>query len=321
MIMANSFTLYFLFLRLVLICLPLFLLGGCASTTPVVTLPEKEPSQAYLKHIHPRVILVLGSGSARGFAHAGVLKALEEHHIPIDMIIGTSAGSIVGALYADHPNAMDVRQLLLLTPRDEVIDFSLTNLTQGPISGYALQKFLVHHLRAQRFEELKIPFLAVATNLDTGKLHIFGSGPIAPAVNASSAAPPFFHPVFLYGHTYIDGGLIDPVAVDVAQGFHPKLIIAVSLNYPLSKDLPTNGAGVFLRGFDMMLMRLNDYSAAQAQIIIRPQAEDDIMMFDGSKRSDMMRIGEAATLKAMHEIKKRLNEQHIPLKEKEQEHS
>lgn len=304
-----------IFTRLLLLgclALELMLLNGCAATSPNLKTPFSEPSTEYLKHVHPKVVLVLGSGSARGFAHAGVLKALEENHIPVDMIVGTSAGSIVGALYADNPSANQLEHLLLTTPRNEVIDFSLMNLTQGPISGNGLQNFLINNLQAHTFEELQIPFVAVATDLDTGKIHVFGSGPIAPAVNASSAVPPFFRPVKLYGKTYIDGGLIDPVAVDVARRFHPKVIIAVSLNYPLSKTMPTNSPSVFLRGFDMMLMQLNNFTAAKADIVIRPEP-DNIDMFDGSKRDYLMRTGQEATQKVLPEIKKLLAKRHIDL--------
>jgi NTE family protein len=300
------------FLFLSGLSLQFLLLSGCASAPYSPKMPEKEPSTAYLYKVHPQVILVLGSGSARGFAHAGVLKTLEENHIPIDMIVGTSAGSIVGALYADKPSARALQHVLLNTPRNEVIDFSLMNITQGPISGAKLQKFLNNNLQAEDFEQLQIPFVAVTTDLDSGKIHVFGSGPIAPAVNASSAAPPFFRPVRLYGRTYIDGGLIDPVAVDVAQRFHPKLIIAVSLNYPLSKTLPTNSPAVFLRGFDMMLMQLNDYTAAKAQVIIRP-APGDINMFDGSQRAALIEAGEKAAEKALPQIKHLLAQNHIAL--------
>src|SRR5579872_5389591 len=95
------------------------LLIGCAATAPNLFIPQREPSASYLKRMHPEVILVLGSGSSRGFAHAGVLKVLEDNHIPIDMIVGTSAGSIVGALYADHPSAAALQQLIMTTNRNE----------------------------------------------------------------------------------------------------------------------------------------------------------------------------------------------------------
>jgi NTE family protein len=261
----------------------------------------------------PEVILVLGSGSSRGFAHAGVLKVLEENHIPIDMIVGTSAGSIVGALYADHPSASSLQQLIMNTSRDQVMDFSLMNIRTGVVSGNQLQNFLIQHMRAKSFEQLTIPFVAVAADLDSGKIHVFGSGPIAPAVNASSAVPPFFRPVQLYGKTYIDGGMIDPVAVDVAQWFHPKMIIAVNLDSPLSSSLPTSTPGIFLRGVDMMMSQLNEYSASQADVVIHPKLfETD--MFDGSTRKDLMQSGAVAAQNALPEIKRLLKENNIALR-------
>jgi len=288
-------------------------LSGCAAESlPYIRIPVKEPSSAYLKNLHPRVILVLGSGSARGFAHAGVLKVLEQNHIPIDMIIGTSAGSIVGSLYADNPSADHLTKILKAAKRENVIDFSLIRIVSGPISGYALQKFLLTHLHAYRFDQLQIPFLAIASDLTTGRLHVFASGPIAPAVNASSAASPLFQPVALYGHLYVDGGFLDPVAVDVAKSFHPKLIIAVKLDDALSTNMPSTSAGVFLRGFDMMLLQLNQECAHQANVVISPKISG-ISMFDGAQRIKIMHAGTLAAQAAIPQIKRLLVKYHIPL--------
>ncbi len=286
------------------------LLAGCTAIAPQINTPATEPPAPYLKNFHPQVVLVLGSGGARGFSHVGVLKVLERNHIPIDMIVGTSAGSIVGALYADQPSAERVQKLLLEAKRENVIDFSVLNLGSGPISGSGLQNFLITNMRGKTFGQLQIHFLAVATDLESGQLHVFKSGPVAPAVNASSAAPPFFRPVKMYGRLYADGGLIDPVAVDVAQQFHPKIIIAVRLDSPLSKDMPTHSPGFFLRGFDLMLQRLNIYSAQQANVVITPQT-GNIDMFESEGRADLMRKGEAAAEQAMPQIKKLLAEKHI----------
>lgn len=231
--------------RIVLSSLLVCLLSSCAQHVCVVPIPPVEPPATRLKNLHPRVVLVLGSGGARGFAHAGVLKVLQQNHIPIDLIIGTSAGSIVGALYADRPNSDALNKLLLTASQDDVIDFSYLSLYSGPVSGVGLQTFLVKNLRATNFSQLQIPFIAVASDLATGQAHAFASGPIAPAVNASSAAPPYFQPVPLYGKMYTDGGFVDPVAVDIAKRFHSQVIIAVELNYPLSKQLPSHGPGIF----------------------------------------------------------------------------
>jgi NTE family protein len=287
------------------------LIGGCAQVPePGVVAPEREPPATYLKNVHPEVILVLGSGAARGFSHVGVLKVLEQYHIPVDMIVGTSAGSIVGALYADKVSADSLQKLLVATKREDVIDFSLLNIASGPISGAALQNFLVNNMYASSFDQLKIPFVAVASDLQTGKIHAFESGPIAPAVNDSSAVPPFFRAVKLYGRTFSDGGLVDPVAVDVAKRFHPKIIIAVSLGFPLDKQLPSNSAGVLMRGFSMMLLQLTEDSAHDADIIIHPDT-GDISMFEGAGREKIILSGEMATEKEIPAIQRLLRKHHI----------
>jgi NTE family protein len=298
---------------ILLISLCISFLTSCATTVaPKINTPAVEPPATYLDNVHPQVVLVLGSGGARGFSHVGVLKVLERNHIPIDMIVGTSAGSIVGALYADQPQAAHVEKVLLEAKRENVIDFSIFNIGAGPISGAGLQKFLISNMRAQTFPQLSIPYIAVATNLETGQLHAFKSGPIAPAVNASSAAPPYFRPVKIYGNTFADGGLLDPVAVDVAKRFHPKIIIAVRLDYPLGKDMPTYSPGFFLRGFDLMLLQLTKYSAQKADVIITPDT-GYIDMFEKDNRANLMHKGEIAAERAMPQIKKLLAERGIPL--------
>lgn len=283
------------------------LLVSCATTPPKLLPSTIEPSANYLKKVHPRVVLVLGSGGAKGFSHLGVLKVLERNHVPVDMIVGTSAGSIVGALYADQPSADKIEQLLLTAKREEVIDFSYFNIASGVVSGVGLQNFLIDHMQAKTFEQLKIPFIAVATNLESGMPHFFRSGLIAPAVNASSAIPPFFRPVNLYGNTYIDGGFIDPVAVDVAKLFHPKLIIAVELDNPLSRTLPTFSPSVFIRGVEIMSMKVERSSARDANVIIRPEM-GRISLFQETERKDIIAAGERAALKALPTIKKLLQE-------------
>lgn len=297
--------------RSIFVALTFLLLNGCAQHIVIADTPAKEPSSKYLERVHPKVVLVLGSGSARGFAHAGVLKVLKEQHIPIDLIVGTSAGSIVGALYADNPNPDSLNKLLLTASRDEVIDFSYLNLFYGPVSGAGLQKFLTQNLHAKTFEQLQIPFIAVAADLETGKAHPFASGPIAPAVNASSAAPPYFRPVKMYGKVYADGGLIDPVAVDVARRFNPPLIIAVKLDYTLGKELPSNSPATFLRSFEMMLLKLYDNSAKHADVVIRPDT-GNLNMFEEKGRERIIRAGEVAAYKMLPTIKKLMRERNIP---------
>lgn len=284
----------------------LVVLTGCATYPKDQETSAKEPpAPAYLKNFHPRVALVLGGGSARGFAHAGVIRALEANHIPIDLIVGTSAGSIVGALYAGHPSATALENTLLKADRDRVIDFSYWYLMSGPVRGRGLQTFINDNISATDFSRLPIPLMVVATDLATGSAHVFQSGPVAPAVNASSAMSPWFHPVTLYGRTYIDGGFVDPVPVRVAKQFHPKVIIAVSLNYKFDPSIPVNSPSTFLRGIYFTLSKLNDYSAAGADVVINP-AFGHIDTFEDKHRDKIMRAGELAALNAMPQIRKLL---------------
>lgn len=301
---------YFLTTLLTLSCL--FFLNSCGTIQHPDNFPVTEPSTAYLKTLHPDVVLVLGSGSSRGFAHAGVIKVLEDNHIPIDLIVGTSTGSIVGALYADQPSATRLQKLLLTSQRNEIISISYSHLFTGFFSGRALQNYLTKNMRAKTFPELKIPMIAVATDMYENQIHLFASGPIAPAVNSSSAVIPFFRPVKLYGQTYIDGGYLDPVAVDVAKRFHPKLIIAVNLKYPLPAEIPTNSLGILLRTYNIMQLKLGKYSSKNADIVIEPEI-GEMEMFDGSGREKVMLSGEIATNKVLAQIKKLLKQKKIKL--------
>jgi NTE family protein len=299
-------------IRLIITTLFILIITGCASQQfPNLNIPKTEPTSARLKNFHPRVVLVLGSGSAKGFAHAGVLKVLEENHIPIDMIVGTSAGSIIGSLYADQPSADRLEKVLLTTRRDNVIDFSVLRIFNGAITGAALQNFLTRNMHATNFDQLKIPFIAVASDLQTGKVHAFSSGPIAPAVNASSAVAPLFRPVHIYGKTFVDGGFIDPVAVDVARSYHPKIIIAVKLDDKLPPEMPTNSAGTFLRGMDIMLLKLNEISVHNADVVISPKIES-IEMFEEKNRGKIMEDGQEAAYKVLPEIKHLMIKDKIP---------
>jgi NTE family protein len=279
-------------------------MSACTRVSPPkLYIPAQEPKVQASSQLHPRVILVLGGGGARGFAHAGVIKVLEKNHIPINMIVGTSAGSIVGALYADGAKIDPLMTLLKKTNRQNVIDFSILDLSYGPISGLRLQNFLVDNMQAKNFSELKIPLVTVATDLRAGGIHAFSSGPVAPAVNASSALSPFFRPVKLYGNIYVDGGFIDPVPVDVALRYHPQIVIAVSLNPPLNKLMPVYTTGTFIRSLDLMLKQLNEQTARRAQIIIRPKLpEGDV--FDGSSRDQSFKAGEEAANLALPAIRK-----------------
>lgn len=286
--------------RLCTIGIMLILLSGCAAVVDI-PIPKKEPAPLQLKK-RPRVALVLGGGGARGYAHVGVINTLAKAGIPIDLIVGTSAGSLVGALYADSANARFVERTMRRTSFFDLADFTLVSSGGGFISGRQLQHFMLKKMRARTFDQLKIPLVVVTTDLYSGKAKVLSSGPIPPAVNASSAMPGAIHPVKLYGHTLVDGGLLEQVPVSVAKKYHPMIIIAVNLEADLAPEMPTSFVGVFQRAFDITFHAISEHSCEGADVMIHPNV-GTVGTFDLSQKTHLIHAGEVAAQKALPKIK------------------
>ena len=164
-----------------------------------------------------KVAVVLGAGAARGFAHVGVLKILESSKIPIHMVVGTSVGSLVGCLYAYGHDGYTLQSLALALERDDLVD--LTFPDNGFVKGEKLENYINRMVRGTPIEAFRIPFHAVATDIQTGEETVFGTGNAGMAVRASCSVPGVFQPARISGKTYVDGGLVNPVAVDVARRY------------------------------------------------------------------------------------------------------
>lgn len=249
-----------------------------------------------------RLALVLGGGGAKGLAHVGVLEELESAGIPIDLIIGCSAGSIVGALYADYPSTEHLREVLLTLKTDVLIDLSLWNARYGLCQGRSLRRFLDKNLDADTFEQLKIPFFLVATDLYSSELVPIGGGPIVPAIEASSAIPFVFVPVPLHGRILVDGGVIDPVPVCLAKHFNAEIIVAVDLRGLLPKRFPTNLFGVASRSAEISLLWQSERCIRDADVVIRPELMG-IGTFAENENEQIYQAGKIAGRNAIPEIK------------------
>lgn len=285
------------------------ILVGCAGRAPNIAIPSKMPAPVEAAK-HPNVVLVLGGGGARGYAHIGVLKVLQKAGIPVDMVVTASAGSIVGALYADNLNANKVSQIMLNASFWDFADVSNLPSLKGPVEGYRLQKFLLHNMHARWFKDLKIPLVVATTQLQSGKLFSIASGPIPPAIEASAAVPGVVQPVHLYGRTLIDGGIIDPLPVDIAKRYHPKIIIAVNIANELSKWRPKTAWGIYDRSTLISWLAFSRLEEKDADIVIRPHV-GSTGIFDLSKKQEMILAGEKAAKQALPKIKKLLREKHI----------
>lgn len=261
-----------------------------------------------------KVALVLGGGGAKCIAQLGALQILEENNIPIDLIIGTSGGSIAGALYADHPHAADLKKKLFNFKQDDLMSFSLLSAIHGAystrasiINGANGEKFLHDNMKAQTFDKLKIPFIALATDVTTGETVALDSGAIPPAVRASYSIPGLFAPVNLYGKTLVDGGVTAPLGIETAKEYDPEIIIAIDVGRPIENSEVSNMIDLTYKSLNITYHTLNTMLAKEADVLIQPKV-GDAGLFDDHKREEFYRAGMIAAKKALPAIKRKLKE-------------
>ena len=261
-------------------------------------LPWIEPPRAPVK-----VALVLGGGGSKGLAHLGVLYELEQVGIHPDLIVGCSSGGIVGALYADDPHVKRLEPLLIGLKKSDLIDFSFFASKYGLVKGYSLRNFLEKELKAHYFEELKVALIVVATDLKTGELIELGGGEIIPALIASAAVPGVFKPVKYLGRYLVDGGVANPIPVEVAKKFHPKVIIAVDVGEELGTEDPLHFFGIARRGVNISHRKLSEYVTRSADVVIRMRFHD-LGLFSDAYNQEIYDHGRTKAREALPQIEK-----------------
>lgn len=285
----------------------MLLLGGCACTN--IHQPEDDPPKLPVCFVPKKVnlALVLGGGGAKGLAHLGVLEEFEKAGIPIDIIVGCSAGSLIGSLYCDCPNARYLKSVIGPLKTSAFMNMHIFRawFSLGLSQEDSMTSVLDECLDARYFHELKIPLLTVSTDLYTGELIIFGGGEIVPAVEASCAFPLVFEPVNHHGRILVDGGCIDPVPVRVAKMVDPNIIVAVDLRCMLDKSFPKNIIGVAQRCANITLLWQSERCLANADFVIRPQLEN-VGTFDDCSHEQIYDAGRTAALKLIPAILERL---------------
>ncbi len=269
---------------------------GCGTVPPVKE--HKGP---------PKIALVLGGGAARGFAHVGVIRLLEQEKIPIHMIVGTSVGSLIGALYASDPNGFNLEWLSFSIEKDDIFDYSLIYSKMGPVQGERLEKFIQTKVKAKTMEQMKIPFYAVATDLNSGNTVVFEKGSVAKAVRASCSIPGIFQPLELGGKMYVDGGVTDNLPVDVARAKGADIIIAVNISKNIQNLQINTLIDVILQSINIMGRELVIYKSRGYDVLIEPNV-GDVGITDFSQKKRLMDAGIQAAKQALPKIKKLIEE-------------
>jgi len=272
------------------------ILGGCASAPNI-------PAPAQVVRIKPVIGLVLGGGAAKGFAHIGVIKALEAQGIVPDLVIGTSAGALVGALYAAGLNGFELQALAIPFNEFEVSDWVLPD--RGLLKGEALAKFVNTAVGKRPLEKLPMKFGALATDLASGEPVVFRTGDTGTAVRASSSVPGIFQPVLIRGREYVDGGLSSPVPVRFARQMGATFVIAVDIS-----DKPVNAKlsstfDILMQAVTIMGQTITRFELPLADVVIRPNTSR-LNGVDFATRHNAVLEGEKAAALQMPALKAKL---------------
>jgi len=272
-----------------IVCLiSLFLFASCV-TTPKDFMPSRAA----------KIAVVLGAGASKGFAHIGVLKVLESHKVPVHIVVGTSVGSFIGSLYAYGYSPYELQTIALGIQKNDIADYIIPD--NGFIKGEKLENFVNVRVKYTPMEKFKIPFYAVATNIQNGEEMIFGRGNPGKAVRASCSLPGIFNPVRIGDKYYVDGGVVNPLAADVARRFGADVVISVNISSSVETPPPKATVDTIMQAVDIMYSRIASQHLKHSDIIIKPKV-GHIGSSDFSKRHEAIMEGEKAATEAMPAI-------------------
>jgi len=282
------------------VLLPLFLLLPLAScAVREVKPPPPEPRKPV------KVALVLGAGAAKGFAHVGVLKILEANRVPVHMIVGTSVGSLVGSLSAYGYPAYDLQKIAMGLEKGERADLTVPD--NGFVKGEKLEAYVNRMVRGATMEKMRTPFYAVATDIGSGQEMVFGKGNTGAAVRASCAIPGVFRSVRIGDRTYVDGGVVSPVAVDAARRLGADVVIAVDITGDVDGAVPEGTLDTIFQSINVMYSKIAAAQLSRADVVIHPKV-GHIASGDFTKRHEAILEGEKAAHDALPKIRSLLGE-------------
>lgn len=283
-------------------------LAGCgsappraASSAPAPAAAATAPASAALPPV--KVGIALGGGAAKGFAHIGVIKMLEANGFAPAVVAGTSAGSVVGALYASGMNAFELQEKAVALDEARIRDLQLSS--SGLLVGQKLEDYVNEQVRHLPLERLAKPFVAVATRLEDGERTVFARGNTGQAVRASSSVPGVFQPVAIGKYHFVDGGVVSPVPVDAARQLGADVVVAVDISSKARGQAPAGMLGTLSQSIAIMGQKLGQAELSRADVIVRPQVLD-IGGADFSQRASAILEGEKAALAAMPQIREKI---------------
>ena len=275
-----------------------FTLTACETTKPI------RSSQINVAKPRAVVGIALGGGASKGFAHIGILKVLKQHNIPVKVVAGTSAGAIVGSLYASgmSPDRLELEAEIL--GKTDLVDLTLS--TSGFIKGDKLQNYINQKVGNRQIQQFPIRFTAVATDFSTGKAVAFNTGNAGQAVRASASVPNVFQPVVIGGRKYVDGGLAQPVPVSAARAQGANFVIAVDISARPAKNTIAGFFSYLDQTLNIMSHSALQNELSKANVVIKPAVLELGAVGGFDQKARAIKLGEQAAMAALPEIKRRL---------------
>ncbi|MEG0379710.1 MAG: patatin-like phospholipase family protein [Eubacterium sp.] len=247
-----------------------------------------------------KVGLALGSGGAKGLAHVGVLQALEENNVPIDLICGSSMGAVVGALYATGTSLSMFKELIPQLGMHEMVDYTISKL--GIVRGNKSKELIKKLTDTKRFEETTIPFSCIAADLLNGYKKVFNTGYIYDGVRASMSIPGIFVPYELNGRIYVDGGMIERTPVNTAREMGADIVIACDLNYRGQEiDPPKNTLSTLNHVLAFMSWEIARHEIYNADVLLLPDVLN-VNPYTTKDTQATIELGYQATMDSMDKI-------------------
>jgi len=278
------------------------MLAGCTSPGPLAPVDVARPDMPVVQPKRvPKFGLALGGGAARGFAHVGVIQVLEEAGLKPDLVVGTSAGSVVAAFYASGKDGAQLQKAAETMEEATITDWTVP-LGRGMMRGDGLARYISKQTGGRRIEEFKMPLGIVATDLKTGDGVLFQRGDVGTAVRASSSVPAVFEPVRIGNREFVDGGLVSPVPVRYARQMGAEYVLAVDISSPPDSGKTGDMFDILMQTFTIMGKSISYFELREADLVVRP-ALNDVGSADFKARRRSIDAGRAAMLQALPKLK------------------